>query len=187
MLSISELKTGVKIVQNTEPYEVVSSDHLKMGRGQAVVRTKLKNLITGTVREETFHGNDSVEEADLSEGKAQFLYHDDSGYFFMDNQSFEQFSLTAGQLGDKKDYLVPDTEVSILNFNEKPINVQLPIKMAFKVVDAPPSIKGNTAQSGSYKEVTLETGLKMQVPLFIKEGEKVLVNTEEGHYVERAK
>ncbi len=185
MLSLSEIKTGKNIVLNGEPYTVLSHEHSKTGRAGAVLRTKLKNLKTGAILEKTFQGADKVEEAEVEKSKAQFLYREKDNYFFMDNQNYDQFFLEKETLGNAPFYLIEGTEITVLNFNGIPINVELPIKMELKVVEAPPGIKGDTA-SGGGKTVILETGLKITAPLFIKEGDRVIINTEKGEYVSRA-
>ncbi|MFC1638615.1 elongation factor P [Patescibacteria group bacterium] len=185
MLGISDIKSGKCIVLDGEPYRVLYEEHSKTGRAGAVLRTKLKNLITGAALEKTFQGAEKVEEADVSRTKAQYLYVEGDEYAFMDNESYEQFNLNKEVLEDVIGYLIEGTEVTILNFNDNPINIELPIKMNLKVVDAPPGIKGDTA-SGGDKLVTLETGLKVTVPLFINNDDIIVVNTEKGEYVSRA-
>ena len=185
MLGISEIKAGKNIIWEGQVFKVLTHEHSKMGRAGAVLRTKLKNLKTGAVLEKTFQGADKVEEADLEVGRAQYLYRDNDDYFFMDQNSFEQFSLTGKTLGPIINYLVEGTEVNILSYQNEPLNVDLPVKMKIKVTEAPPGIKGDTA-SGGNKLITLETGLKINAPLFIKTGDTVIVNTEKGEYVSRA-
>lgn len=185
MLGINEVKSGKYIVLEGEPYRVLTDEHSKMGRAGAVLRTKLKNLATGAVLEKTFQGADKIEEADISRNKAQYLYQEGDDYVFMDNSTYEQFSLSEDVLGDIVDYLIEGTEVSIINFNGNPINVELPVKITFKVIESPPGIKGDTA-SGGDKVVTLETGLKVTTPLFVNVGDEIIVNTEKGEYVSRA-
>ncbi len=186
MLSLSDIKTGKTIALNDEPYLVIFHQHSKIGRAGAVLRTKLKNLKTGAVLEKTFQGADKIKEAEIAKTKAQYLYRENNGFIFMDNKTYEQFTLPRSVLADSEKYLIENTEVTILNFNDQPINIELPIKMNFKVAEAPPAIRGNTADGGS-KQVTIETGLKINVPLFIKKGDIIRVNTETGEYVERAK
>lgn len=186
MLNLSDIKTGKTIAINNEPYLVIFHQHSKMGRAGAVLRTKLRNLKNGAVMEKTFQGSDKIEEAEIAKSKAQFLYRDGENYFFMDNVSYEQFSLPKSVLGDMTNYLIDGTEVTTLNFNNVPINIELPVKMEFKVVEAPPAIRGNTADGGS-KLVTLETGIKVSTPLFIKQGDIIRINTQTGEYAERAK
>lgn len=185
MLSLSDIKTGKNIVWNDIPYIVLYHEHSKTGRAGAVLRTKLKNLLTGAVMEKTFQGSEAVYEADIAKSKAQYTYREGDNYNFMDNESYEQFSLSKNALGDNADYLIEGTEVTLLNFNSNPINIELPIKIKLKVVEAPPGIKGNTVSTGG-KTVTLETGLKVSTPLFINEGDEIIINTERGEYVSRA-
>lgn len=186
MLALSDIKTGKTITMNGEPYVVTFHQHSKTGRAGAVLRTKIRNLKNGAVMEKTFQGADKIEEADISKSKAQFLYREGKNYFFMDNANYEQFSLPKSVLGDLTDYLIEGTEATILNFNGSPINIELPIKMEFRVVEAPPAIRGNTADGGT-KQVTLETGVKVNTPLFVKVGDILRINTETGEYVERAR
>jgi elongation factor P len=186
MLSLSEVKTGKNITLNNEPYLVLSHQHSKTGRAGAVLRTKIRSLKTGAVMEKTFQGADKIEEAQISKTKAQYLYREGESYFFMDNSSFEQFSLPESVLGKLTKYLLENTEVTILNYNNKPINIELPVKMELKVVEAPPGVRGNTADGGT-KQVTLETGIKVNTPLFVKVDDILRINTETGEYVERAK
>ncbi len=185
MLNISKIKSGKNIVVEGEPYKVLWDEHSKMGRAGAVLRTKLKNLMTGAVWEKTFQGADRVEEADIEKTYAQYLYQDGDGFAFMDSANYEQFSLSKKVIGDLADYLVEGVEVNIINFNGNPINIELPVKVTLTVTDAPPGIKGDTASSGD-KLVTVETGAKITTPLFINEGDKIIVNTEKGEYVSRA-
>jgi elongation factor P len=186
MFSLSDIRTGKTIAINNEPYLVIFHQHSKMGRAGAVLRTKLRNLKTGAMMEKTFQGSDKIEEAEISKSKAQFLYREGENFFFMDNASYDQFSLSESVLGNLKNFLIDGTEVTILNYNNLPINIELPVKMEFKVVEAPPAIRGNTADGGT-KQVTLETGIKVNTPLFIKQGDIVRINTETGEYAERAK
>lgn len=185
MLSISEIKKGVKIVLNKEPYLVLADQHSKTGRAGAVLRTKLKNLKDGSIINKTFQGSERAEEASIEIRKAQFLYAEGDVFNFMNNETYEQFELNREVISEQASYLKEGAEVDVYYFKGAPINIQLPIKMDFEVVEAPPGLKGNTADGGS-KQVTLETGLKISTPLFIEEGDTVRVNTEKGEYVERA-
>lgn len=185
MLTISEIKTGKNIVLDGTPFAVLYHEHSKTGRAGAVLRTRLKNLATGAVLEKTFQGADQISEADISKSKAQFLYKEADAYAFMDNESYEQFSLSRVALGNAVDYLIEGTEITVLYFNSNPINIELPIKMKLRVTEAPPGIRGNTVSTGG-KVVTLETGLKISTPLFVRAGDEIIVNTEKGEYVSRA-
>jgi elongation factor P len=184
MLGLSEIKSGKNIIVENFPYAVLYHEHSKTGRAGSVLRTRLKNLTNGTVLEKTFQGADKIVEANIDKSKAQFLYKENGKYCFMDMESYEQFSLPEKVLASAKDYLIEGTELTVLNFNSQPINIELPVKMSLKVIEAPPNVRGNTVSSGG-KVVTLETGLKISTPLFIKEGEKIIVNTERGEYVSR--
>jgi len=184
MLNISEIKNGKNIIFNDAPYKVLYTEHSKMGRAGAVLRTKLKNLLNGSVLERTFQGAEKVDEADITSSKAQYLYQEGNNFCFMDSDDYDQFTLPKDVLGDATNYLVEGTEVTILNFNGIPINLEVPIKVKLKVIEAPPGIKGDTVSSGG-KLVTLETGLKIGAPLFVKEGDTLIVNTERGEYVSR--
>lgn len=185
MLSLNEIKLGSIIKIGEEPYVVIRADHHKMGRGGAVLKTKLKNLINGNVVDKTFQGNDKAEEASTEKKKANFMYKDEVEAFFMDNDNYEQFSLPLEQLGDKKMFLKDGTDVDVLYFQDKPVAMELPIKVDLKVVSAPPGVKGNSAGSVT-KVVVLETGAEVNAPMFINEGDVVRVNTDTGEYVERA-
>lgn len=185
MLGITDLKTGTKLTLEGSPFAVLSYYHSKMGRGGAVVKTKLKNLRTGGTIDKTFQGADKVEEADLSKRTVMYLYSDDTDAYFMDNESYEQFTLPLSKIGDQKQFIVENSSVDILYFQDEPLNIELPIKMTFDVVTAPPAVKGNTASSIT-KKVTLSTGASVDAPIFIKEGDKIVVNTSDGSYVERA-
>ncbi|MDQ1283889.1 MAG: elongation factor [Patescibacteria group bacterium] len=185
MLSISDIKTGKNILWNETPYVVLYHEHSKTGRAGSVLRTRLKNLSTGAVLEKTFQGAESVEEADIAKAKAQYIYKDGEDYHFMDSESYEQFYLSEKALGNNVNYLKEGTEIIILTFNGNPINIELPIKVTLQVTEAPPGIKGDTVSTGG-KVVTLETGLKVSAPLFVKTGDNIIINTEKGEYVSRA-
>ncbi len=185
MLSISEIKLGKILKVNNEPFIVIKADHHKMGRGGAVLKTKLKNLINGSVLEKTFQGNDKAEPAETEKKKANYMYKDDDNAFFMDNQSFEQFELSLDQIGSKQKFLKDGTDVDVLYFDEKPVAVDLPIKIELKVVSAPPGVKGNSVGNVT-KQVELETGATISVPMFVNEGDVIRINTDTEEYAERA-
>lgn len=184
MLSMSEIKLGVVVEIDNQPYQVVLAQHIKMGRGGANLRTKLKNLMTGQVLEKTFGGSDRVGEADLQRQKANFLYRDQERYYFMNNESFEQFELTAEEIGFAANFLKDGLTVDTMIFNGRPVSIKLPNKVELQVTEAPPGIKGDTAGSAS-KMITLETGTQIKAPLFVNEGDIIRVNTETGEYTER--
>jgi len=185
MLGLTDIKTGRTIIHNGEPYLVLDYLHSMIGRGGAVMRTKLKNLLSGVIIDYTFTGAEKVEEAEMSKSHASYLYHEGEQYQFMDTETYDQFFLTEEVLGGMTKYLIEGTEVSILNWNSRPINIEIPVKVTLAVTDAPPGLKGDTA-SGGDKVVTLETGLQVTTPLFVKSGDRIIVNTETGKYVSRA-
>ena len=185
MLGLSDIKCGKNILWEDQPYVVLSAEHSKTGRAGAVLRTKLKNLLNGSVLEKTFNGSDKADEADMSKSKAQYLYAEQDGFVFMDMASYDQFSLSKETIGNAPLYLLEGTEVTVLNFNDIPVNIELPIKVTLTVIEAPPGIKGDTSGTGG-KVVIMETGLKVSTPLFINEGDKLIINTDKGEYVSRA-
>lgn len=185
MLSINEIKIGKIIQVNGSPYVIIKTDHHKMGRGGAVLKTKLKNLINGSLLEKTFQGNDKAEEAETEKKKANFMYKNENEAYFMDNESYEQFSLPVEEIGDKLKFLKEAVDVDVLYFNDNPVAVSLPVKVELKVISAPPGVKGNSAGSVT-KTVELETGAKINVPMFINEGDVIRINTDTGEYAERA-
>ena len=184
MLSISDLKLGAVITHNGQPYIMTAAQHVKQGRGGANLKAKLKNLITGQNLEMTYGGGDKIEEADLARARANFLYGQGDDFYFMDNESYDQFSLKKEVVGEPTGFLKEGLEVEVLIFQGNPVAIKLPIKAEFKVTEAPPSVKGDTA-GNAMKLITLETGKQIKAPLFIKEGEIIRVNTETGEYVER--
>ncbi len=186
MLSINSLKTGATFVYNGDPYVVLKHDFIKMAQSRGMMRATIKNIKTGKVIEETFKGQEKLESADLNRSKATFLYREGDNFYFMDAASFDQFFVTAEQLADKKNYLKDGLEVEVLNFNGVPINIELPKKINAKVVLAPPGIRGDTAQGSVTKKATLDTGQVVDVPLFIDQGEEVIINTETGKYISKA-
>lgn len=185
MLNFNEIKTGKVIKINNEPYVIVKTDHHKMGRGGAVLKTKLRNLINGNMLERTYQGAEKAEEAETQTKKANFMYKDKDEAYFMDNENYEQFNLHVEELGESAQFLKDGTDVDVLYFESKPVTVSLPIKMDFKVVSAPPGVKGNSAGNVN-KVVEIETGAQISVPMFINEGDMIRINTDTGEYVERA-
>lgn len=186
MLDISTIKLGKVIKHNGQPYIVTWTQHIKVARGGATLKTKMKNLLDGTVLEWSFNGGDKAEEADLERSKGVFMYKDENESFFMDNQTYEQFTLQNEDIIEQLKFMKDDTPVDIMYFESKPVSITLPTKVALKIVDAPPAIKGNS-QGSITKKVILETGAEISAPIFIESGETIIVNTEKGEYVERSK
>ncbi|MFH1412984.1 MAG: elongation factor P [bacterium] len=184
MLSLNEIKLGKILQINNEPYVVIKSDHHKVARGGAVLKTKLKNLINHNVIEKTWQGNDKAQQAEVVKKKANFIYQDQNSAYFMDNETYEQFNILLNQINGKNKFLKENTDVDIMYFNNQPVSIELPIKIDLKVIQAPPGIKGNSA-GNVMKTIELETGLKIQAPLFINQGDIVRINTETGEYAER--
>ena len=167
------------------PYEVVETHFLRMQQRKAVVQTRIRNLITGKLLDRNFQASDNFEEAEIEKKNSMFIYMNKGEYWFhAEGDPKARFSLNAEVVGDQGQFLKPNTKVMTWLFNDKVIKVEIPIKMDFKVIEAPPSIKGNTAQGGT-KVVTIEGGAKVSAPLFINEGEMIRINTETGEYVER--
>ena|SRR6056297_3416558 len=185
MLDISKIKIGKIIQVDDEPYIVVKADHHKMARGGAVLKTKLRNLVDSRILDKTFQGNEKAEEAHTEKKKANYLYEDGEKAYFMDNESYEQFELDLDSLGDKKKFLKEGEDMDILYFKDKPVALELPIKMDFEVTSAPPGVKGNSAGNVT-KQVEIETGATINAPMFIEKGDKIRINTDTGEYVERA-
>lgn len=183
--SLNSIRVGSHILYNNEPYQVVTANFVRMQQRKPVMQTKMKNLITGKVVEYSFKPGDRLEEPDLEKRKADFLYKDPTGIYFMDTITFDQFSIDADVLGEKALLLKEGTQVDVAYFNGNPITIHLPPKIDLKVTSAPPAIKGDTAGNVT-KQVELETGLSLATPLFIKEGDTIRINTETVSYVERA-
>lgn len=187
MLSYTELKKGVLFVLDGDPYEVIESSFLRMQQRKAVVQTKIRNLITGKILDRNWQASDYFEEAEVERKSAVFIYANRGEYWFNEKGNPKvRFMLPAEVLGESGQFLKPNTEVTTLTFNDKVIKIDIPIKMDFKVIEAPPGIKGNTAQGGT-KVVTIEGGAKINAPLFVNEGEVIRINTQTGEYVERVK
>ena len=196
MINYNELKPGVVFILDGEPYEVLEFSFSRMQQRKPVAQTKIRNIITGKILSRNFQHTESFQEAEIDYKKVKFLYshspastrhQGEAGdkFVFCDIQNpSDRFELPAEAIGDKARFFKQNSEVEIASFKGKTINVRLPIKMDFKVVEAPPAIRGNTAQGGT-KTVTIETGAQIQVPLFINEDDIIRINTQTGEYTER--
>lgn len=185
MLSYNEILPKTVIVMNDEPFLVLSAHVFRKQMRKPVNQTKIKSLKSGRVIEQTFHQNENVEQADLEKKMVEFVYENRGVYWFCDaGKPQNRFELSEAVVGDAIQFIKPKSEVEALVFNEEIIGVKIPIKVDLAVKEAAPAIKGNTVQGGS-KEVILETGAKLQVPMFINEGDVVRLNTETGEYTER--
>jgi elongation factor P len=184
-MDISDIKLGTVLLFNNEPFQVIWSNRMRTAQRKPVMQTKLRNVITGKVIEYSFKFGEKVEEADVTRERAGFLYADDMGTHYMNNETFETIDMPKEVTADQEQFLKEGMEVQILRFNNKPVSIELPIKIELKVTDAPPSVIGNSGGNVT-KPVTLETGLVVQAPMFIKEGDLLRIDTRTGEYVERA-
>ncbi|MFZ0610650.1 MAG: elongation factor P [Desulfobacterales bacterium] len=186
MLDSSNLRKGLKLEIDGEPYIVVQFEFVKPGKGQALYKCRLKNMITGSQFDRTYRSGEKFNEANLEEAEMEYLYFDGDHYCFMNTSSYEQELLSESQVGEAKSFLKENTVCNVLLFDRKPIGITLPNFIELKIVKADPWAKGDTA-SGDSKPATLETGTVIQVPPFVEEGEVVRIDTRTGNYVERVK
>ena len=186
IIPASELRKGIRLKIDNEPYVVTEFNFVKPGKGQALYRTKLKNMITGSQFERSFRSVDTFETADLREKKMQYLYKEGDKYCFMDNENYEQVYLTEAQVGDAVNFMIDNIEVEILLFEDRPIGISLPNFVELLVTEAEPWAKGDTA-AGNTKPVTVQTGYTILVPTFVTEGEKIRIDTRTGEYLTRVK
>lgn len=185
MISSGDLRKGITIELNGKLYQVIDYQHIKMKR-TALNRLKLRNIRDGHTIEQTFQSSEKFIRARLDFRKMQYLYNDGDLYYFMDEENFEQMPLSKNQLGSTLDYLIEGMSVEVSSYKEELVGVELPIAVELTVTETDPGFKGDTATSGS-KPAKLETGISIQVPLFINEGEKIKVDTRTGEYLERSK
>jgi elongation factor P len=186
LISTNEFRKGSKIEFKGDPYEVIDFQHVKMGRGGAIVRTKIKNLRTGSMIEESFKGGEKLNTPNLEEKSMQYLYHQDNMYFFMDVETYEQFPLSTEQLGESKKFLKDNMPVKVHYFKDVPLNVEIPIFVELKIAKTAPGVRGDTASGGS-KPAVLETGMTVKVPFHLNEGDIIKIDTRTSEYVERVK
>lgn len=186
MLESGDLKKGVKIEIDGEPYILVQFEFVKPGKGQALYKCKLKNMVTGAQFDRTFRSGEKFKQPDLEEQEMEYLYSEGNQFCFMNTTTYEQEFLTLEQIAEAKDFLKENTVCNILLFEGRPIGISLPIFINLKVEQTDPWVKGDTA-SGDSKPATLETGYVLQVPPFIEEGELIKIDTRTGDYVERVK
>ena len=186
MISVTELRAGRTFRFENEPYQVLEYRHTKLGRGTANIRVKVQNLRSGAIVEKTFISGAKVEPIETEVKFLQYLYQEGDNFYFMEPKTFEQFSLSRAALGPKAKFLQEGKEIKVLFWEKKPLMVELPNSLVFKVIQAPPGVKGNSA-TASYKPVTLDNHLVVKVPLFIKVGDKIKVDTRTGEYIGRVK
>lgn len=185
MLTHTELKRGVQVILEGEPYEILESSSLKMAQRRPVIQSRIKSLITGKTVERNFQQGDTFQEAEISKKEMKYIYNHRDKYVFCDvDDPSKRFEFTKEQFGENIQFVKSNEVVTVLVFQDKIIRISLPIKVQLKVTDAPPGFKGDTAQGGT-KLVTLETGATVQAPLFIETGDILEINTDTGEYSKR--
>jgi elongation factor P len=185
VISVNDFKTGLTVEVDGDIFTVLDFQHVKPGKGAAFVRSKLKNLRNGNVTEKTFRAGETIGRAQIDNREVQYLYNSGEEYTFMDNESYDQFSLDKNQLEWELNFLKDNMIVNIVSYKGEILGINMPNNVELKVVETEPGVKGNTAQ-GATKNATVETGLNVQVPLFINEGDVLLIDTREGKYISRA-
>lgn len=186
MYSVSDLRKGLTVTINNEPYVVVTFEFTKPGKGQGIYRTRMRNMLTGSITDRTYRSGESLEEARLDQRGMQYLYHEGGNYYFMDNQTYEQIGIHEDAIGDGKNFLIDSLPVEVLFFRDRPIGVNVPNFVNLHVTGSAPWSKGDTSSS-DLKIVTLETGYQMKVPPFVVEGDLIQIDTRTGSYVTRVK
>ena len=185
MINVNDIKNGMTIKYDGNVYQVIEFQHVKPGKGSAFVRTKLKNLKANSTIEITFNAGIKIEKAMVEKRQLSYLYNDGASYIFMDNSSYEQTELPVSKLENEKDFLKENMDVEVMNYEGEVIGISLPEKVTYKVIKTENAVKGNTT-SGALKDATIETGYTLKVPLFIGEGEEIIVTTRDGKYSSRA-
>lgn len=185
MIEVNDIKTGMTLIIEGNIYQVVEFLHVKPGKGSAFMKTKLKNLRTGGTVERTFNTNVKFEKANIEKSNVQYLYNTGDTYYFMNMETYEQLELSSDQIGDDKNFLIENMTVIVSFFQGELLGVILPDKIEMTITTTEPAVKGNTTNNAT-KDAYVETGLLVRVPLFIEQGEKILVSTSDGKYVSRA-
>lgn len=183
--STNEFKAGLKVEMEGQPYTIVSNEFVKPGKGQAFNRVKLKHLMTGRVIERTFKSGDKLDEADVNEAYMRMLYKESDGVVFMDDNSFEQIKISSENIGDVDQWLKEDLVYQIVFYKGSPITVFPPTFLELKIIESAPGVRGDTSSGRVLKPAVLETGAKIQVPIFVEQGELIRVDTRTGEYVSR--
>ena len=186
MADTTDLRKGFKMLIDRQPYVVVDQQFVKPGKGQAFFRTKLKNMMTGAVIDRTFKSGEKLEKADTEERTMQYLYKEGDEYIFMDNQTYDQMRITSEQLGNNVYYMLDNTNVDVMLFEGQPIGITPPTFVELEVVETEPGFKGDTS-GNTTKPAMLSSGLKVNVPLFVNQGDVLKIDTRTGEYVERVK
>ncbi len=185
MINVNDIKNGMTIKYDGNVYQVIEFQHVKPGKGSAFVRTKLKNLKTNSTQEITFNAGIKIEKAMVEKKGLSYLYSDGSSYVFMDNTTYEQLELPEPQLTEERDFLKENMDVEVIIYEGSVIGISIPEKVSYKVIKTENAVKGNTT-SGALKDATIETGYTLKVPLFIGEGEEIIITTRDGKYSSRA-
>lgn len=186
VVETNQFHKGLKIEYDGEIWEIIEYKHSKMAQRSAVMKTKIKNIVTGAVQEKSFRSGDSFKVPDMDRKNMQFLYKDDIGFHFMDLETYDQYDLSKDQMGESANYIKEQQEVNILYFNDEPMGVELPTAVELTVTETEPGVKGDTV-SGASKPAVLESGTTIQVPLFIDIGDIIRVDTRTGEYLDRLK
>lgn len=186
MFNASDLRKGLKVLIDGNPYIIIEFEFSKPGKGQALYRCKMRNMISGNQFVQTYRSNDKFEKPDLEERKMQYLYNQGDEFHFMDTENYEQIFLTTEQLGDNINFLIDNMEVEMLFFESQAIDITMPMFVNLDVTKADPWAKGDTSGNDT-KPVTVETGYELQVPPFVEEGDKIQIDTRTGEYVTRVK
>lgn len=184
MIKAGGIDKGMYLLIKDEPHLVTEREFVKPGKGQAFVRLKLKNVRTGLVQRPVMKSHETVEEVTVEDEKAQFLYADDTNFYFMDTDTYEQYQIPIEGFAEKKPFMKEGDTYEIAMWEETPLDIKVPLKEVYEVTSAEEGVKGDTV-TGATKTVAVETGLEVKVPIFIKQGDRILVNTESGEYLER--
>jgi elongation factor P len=184
MIDVNDLRKGTTFELDGELYRVLEYSHIKPGRGNATIRTKIRNLHTGTTMEKTFQSGDRVQDIRIETHEMQYLYHDGDLYHFMDTATFDQIAMAEATLGDAVHYMTDNMMIMVQEYNGEPLGVELPTAVELKVTEAQAAVRGDTA-TGASKVVTVETGLRVPVPMFVKAGDTIRIDTRTGEYVTR--
>lgn len=184
MISVTNLRTGAYFTEDNNLFQVLNYEFVKLGRGTATIKTKIKNLRSGSIVEKVFISGAKVQEANLDKRDVQYLYQSGQAFAFMDPTTFEQFELSAERIGEQASYLKEEMTVKIMFYQDEPLGLELPIKMEFTVAETEPGYRGNSA-TNIFKDAVLENGIKVKVPLFVNIGDKIIVDTRTGEYVQR--
>ena len=186
MINATDLKNGITFLSNGKPYKVIKYTHTKMGRGGATVRVTAKDLVTGTIEDKTFSSNVKVDDVSTSKRKLQFLYNDGGNAVFMDPKTYDQVEIPISIVKEELPFIKEGEFADVLFWEEKALSIEIPPKVTLLIAETSPGVKGNSA-TNMYKPATLENDLSVKVPLFINKGDKIVVDTRSGEYVERAK